>query len=155
MNSIIFAAGCFWNVQSYFKSIKGVMQTKVGYTCGDKLFPTYEEVKNGNTGHTEACYILYNENVITLDEILNHYFSIVSSYKSLKFSLKHHKLGIYVFYDNQKILVDEQIKIKKEFPFVDVKLAGEFWDAEDYHQDYYDKKCDVLSDIKKSFLLNK
>ncbi|AHI53853.1 peptide methionine sulfoxide reductase MsrA/MsrB [Spiroplasma sabaudiense Ar-1343] len=75
--SIVFAGGCFWGVQAYFDSIEGVIATSVGYANGDKKHVTYEEVCSGNTGFVEACLVEFDENIISLEELLDKYWKIV------------------------------------------------------------------------------
>ena len=71
MKKIILAGGCFWGVEAYFSRVKGILNTKAGYIDGISDNPTYEEVCDGS-GHAEAVYIEYNENIISLQNILKH-----------------------------------------------------------------------------------
>ena len=77
MKKIILAGGCFWGVEAYFKRLKGVLSTRVGYTDGFTMNPTYEEVCAQNTNHVEACEIYYDEQVISLERLLEHLFKII------------------------------------------------------------------------------
>ena len=77
MKQIVLAGGCFWGVEAYFKRIKGIIQTKVGYTDGTTINPSYQEVCTGRTYHVEACELIYDEQVISLEKILKHLFSII------------------------------------------------------------------------------
>src|SRR5215207_102900 len=67
----IFAGGCFWCMQPAFDPINGVSKTIVGYTGGEKLYPTYQEVSAGNTGHVEAIEIYYDPKKITYKKLLD------------------------------------------------------------------------------------
>ena len=60
MNKAIFAAGCFWHIQEIYDSLKGVIKTSVGYTGGNTVDPTYEEVCNGESNHSEAIEVLFD-----------------------------------------------------------------------------------------------
>ena len=71
MKQIVLAGGCFWGVEAYFKRIRGVIQTKVGYTDGDTVNPSYRAVCTGKTHHVEACEIFYDENIISLEKIFS------------------------------------------------------------------------------------
>ena len=82
MKKIILAGGCFWGVEAYFKRLKGVLSTRVGYTDGFTMNPTYEEVCAQNTNHVEACEIYYDEQVISLERLLEHLFKIIDHIKS-------------------------------------------------------------------------
>ncbi len=73
MKEIVLAGGCFWGVEEYMSRIKGIVETKVGYANGIKENPSYEEVCSGTTGHAEACYIKYDESIISLEELLNKF----------------------------------------------------------------------------------
>ena len=74
MKEIILAGGCFWGVEAYFQRLNGVVKTIVGYIDGITENPSYEEVCSGTTNHAEACKILYDEKIISLEKILEHLF---------------------------------------------------------------------------------
>ena len=76
-SEIYLAGGCFWGVQKYLASIKGVISTEAGYANGKTLNPTYEEVCRNNTGHAETVQVVYNDEYISLDELLNVYFRAI------------------------------------------------------------------------------
>ncbi|MDO5832281.1 MAG: peptide-methionine (S)-S-oxide reductase MsrA, partial [Methanobrevibacter sp.] len=77
---IYLAGGCFWGVEAFISRLKGVNQTEVGYANGMDLAPTYEKVCTGKTGHAETVKVTYNPKIISLNEILERYFSIVDPY---------------------------------------------------------------------------
>ena len=79
MKTIIFAGGCFWGVEAYFKQLEGVNETEVGYINGDGT-TTYKKVCEGS-GHAEAVLINYDENVISLKKLLDHFFNIICDNK--------------------------------------------------------------------------
>ena len=72
----IFAAGCFWGVEYYFKKLPGVLKTEVGYTGGEKQNPTYKEVCSKNTGHFEALRVIFDPKVVTYEKIIKYFFEI-------------------------------------------------------------------------------
>ena len=74
---IYLAGGCFWRTEKYFKNIKGVTQTEVGYTNGDTERPTYEEVCYHNTGHAETVKLVYDESQVSLSSILKLYYDVI------------------------------------------------------------------------------
>lgn len=74
VDTATFAAGCFWCVEAQFKQLKGVKTVVSGYTGGTAVNPTYRQVCTGNTGHAEACNIIYNPSVISYDELLAAFF---------------------------------------------------------------------------------
>lgn len=141
-----FAGGCFWGVEYHFEKKEGVISAVSGYMGGTREKPTYEQVCSGNTGHLETVEVTYNPKKITYEELAKLFFEIHdptqengqgpdigSQYKSA------------IFYSNEeeKKIAHKLINIlkKKGYDVVtSVKPVTEFWKAEDYHQDYYEKK---------------
>ena len=80
MNTIYIAGGCFWGVEAYFSSLKGVIETKVGYANGNFDNPKYEDLKHGLATHSETVKIDYDENLITLENLLEHFLRFVDPY---------------------------------------------------------------------------
>ena len=81
MEKVIFlAGGCFWGVQEYYSRLKGVKSVTAGYANGVTAFPTYEEVKSEKTKHAETVKIVYDDNEITLEKLLEHFLRFVNPY---------------------------------------------------------------------------
>ena len=80
MKTITLAGGCFWGVQAYFSQLKGIITTSVGYVDGNLKKPTYEQVCNHVATHTEAAQLKYDETLISLEKILEHFFRIVNPF---------------------------------------------------------------------------
>ncbi len=146
MKSIIFGGGCFWGVQHYFKQVKGVVKTVVGYTAGELKFPTYEQVCTGQTGHTEACKVDYNQKDTNLTILLEHFFFIIDPTVLNRQGMdvgSQYRTGIYYYEAEDLKTIENYIEsIKSNFSepiVVEIKPATEFWEAEEYHQDYLDK----------------
>jgi len=140
----IFAAGCFWGVEYHYKRLKGVIYTTVGYTGGEKSYPTYEEVKKGNTGHKEAVHILFDPEIITYEELIKVFFEIhdFTQMDGQGTDIGSQYLS-YIFYIDQiqRKTAELYIKILREMGYkvaTRLEKATRFWKAEDYHQDYYD-----------------
>ena len=74
MTKALIGAGCFWGVEEYFRNISGVIDTKVGYSGGQTKNPTYEDVCGGNTEHAEVLEIIFDENIISFDQILDKFY---------------------------------------------------------------------------------
>ena len=160
MKEIILAGGCFWGVEAYFQRLNGVEKTIVGYTDGKTENPSYKEVCSGETNHAEACKILYDEKIISLEKILEHFFRIIDP---TSLNRQGHDIGTQyrtgVFYNNleDKEIIEKFIENKKsEYSnpiVVDVKEEKRFWNAEEYHQNYLIKNpggyCHVDLDIIK------
>ncbi len=147
MKTAVVAGGCFWCVESDFEKLDGVSEVVSGYTGGTTVNPTYEEVTYDNTGHYEAAEIYYDPSVVSYDELLDYYWKTIDptdangqfcdqgdSYRTAIFATPEQKAAA------EASLAD--IKQTKPFnaPIVTpVKELGEFYKAEDYHQDYYKK----------------
>ncbi len=145
MKRIVFGGGCFWGVQAYFKRLKGVVKTTVGYANGNKKNPTYQELINGRATHVEACEIYYDEKV-SLDILLEHLFRIINPYTLNKQGMDEglqYRSGIY--YKDQKdyltikAFIDSKQSKTKQKIVVEVLEEKEYYLAEEYHQDYLDK----------------
>ena len=146
MKSIVVAGGCFWGVEAYMSKIEGVIQTKVGYANGTKGSPTYEEVCLGDTGHTEACLISYDESVVSLERILNKFWAIIDPtvVNRQGFDIGHqYRSGIY--YSDKKDLdiilrTKDEVQSRYDKPIVtEIEVLSCFYDAEEYHQKYLQK----------------
>ncbi len=139
-----FAGGCFWCTQSDFDKLPGVISTSVGYTGGKKIFPTYEEVCSGHTGHVEAIQIIYDPKKISYEELLDAYWqSIDPSQSNGQFCDIGSQYRPLIFYytEKQRQLAEKSkqaLKIKSVK--VDIVPAETFYPAEEYHQKYYIKK---------------
>jgi peptide methionine sulfoxide reductase msrA/msrB len=141
----IFAGGCFWGLEYFFKPLAGVLSTKVGYTGGHKTFPTYEQVCAGNTGHFEAIKVEYDSDTINYEKLVRYFFEIHDptqpdgqgpdigeQYLSVIFFKDEHQKEVASF------LIEELEELG--YPIATQLLpASTFWEAEDYHQYYYQK----------------
>ncbi len=141
---IYLAGGCFWGVEGYFKKIPGVLDTSVGYANGKTDDTSYEKI--GKTDHSETVKITYDQDKVTLQDILEYYFRIIdptSVNKQGNDVGRQYRTGIYYTNENDKLVIDEIIRQKQEG--FDKKIAVEveplknFILAEDYHQNYLDK----------------
>lgn len=149
MKSIVLAAGCFWGVQAYFKLVKGVKSTTVGYIQGTKDFPSYSEVLTDSTGHAESCLIKYDSEVTNLAMLLEHYFNIIEGKKDRENRLRN---GIYYRDEEEKYIInsvlEQKFRNKKINKIaIEVEKANEFWEAEEYHQDYLEKNMNGFCHI--------
>ncbi|WP_206046687.1 peptide-methionine (R)-S-oxide reductase MsrB [Inconstantimicrobium porci] len=148
LNLAIFAGGCFWCMVKPFDKLEGVHKVTVGYTGGHTENPTYENVCAGDTGHYEAVEILYDENVIDYLDLLEAFFmSIDPTDAGGQFHDRGQSYQTAVFYtdENQKCIAEEykrQLDESGRYPkpiAVKILKAEEFYEAEEYHQDYYKK----------------
>ncbi len=144
MKSIILGGGCFWGVEAYFKQLNGVIDTEVGYINGEGE-TDYKEVCAGS-GHAEAVLIHYDEELISLKKILDHFFNIIDPTTINKQGPDvgvQYRTGIYNYTTEQLPFIENYINVRqKEYikPIrVEVVTDLTFYPAEDYHQDYLDK----------------
>ncbi len=160
MEKAYFASGCFWGTEYHFMKAKGVKETTVGYMGGRTQSPTYKEVCTGTTGHIETTEVEYNPAETSFEELLKLYYEthdfeqvggqgpdIGEQYQSV----------IFYVNDDQKKTAEKYLALLTDMgykPATQLRKAEEFWAAEDYHQEYYDKKngtpyCHVYRKIFK------
>lgn len=140
---IVVAGGCFWGVEYYFKAQKGVISTQVGYIGGTKQTANYRDICSGNTAHFEGVEILFDPKIVSAKEILQLFFEI---HDFSQFSGQGNDLGnqyksrIFANQDQEKVAI-ELINLLKEKYTVATEILPivEFYIAENYHQDYYQK----------------
>lgn len=161
--TIYFAGGCFWGVEKYFSQIHGVIETKVGYANGKIVNPTYEQVTTGKTAFTETVEVKYDPAKISLNALLESYFSIIDPTVLNKQGNDvgtQYRTGIYYANQNDEkvindFIVQKQKKYKKPI-VVEVEKLKNFYPAEEYHQKYLEKNphgyCHIkISNTKKYF----
>ena len=140
-----FAGGCFWGVEYYLKTLDGVLSTIVGYSGGAKENPTYEEVCNKITGHAEAIEVIFDSDKTSYEELAKYFFSIHDFTQINRQGPdvgEQYRSEIFYVNDEQKKIAEKIIDELTEMGYeVATKLTKfeKFWDAEDYHQDYYTK----------------
>ena len=147
MNKAIFATGCFWCVQEIYDSIPGVINTTVGYTGGDTINPTYEEVCSGTTNHAEAIEIEYDPKLISYEELLKQ-FSIMHDPTTLNrqgpdIGTQYRSAIFYLDDEQKKIAEQSKIKMNNEqfngTIVTEITKSSIFYPAEKYHQKYNEK----------------
>ena len=145
METIYLAGGCFWGMQKYFDQFDGVVSTEVGYANGPDDAPSYEDVCN-DSGHAETVKIEYDEEQISLREILEKYFLVIDP---VSVNRQGGDTGIQyrtgIFYTDDSQLADIHAVYDSEQEKAGQKLAvlveplKNFFSAEEYHQKYLDK----------------
>ncbi len=143
------AGGCFWCLESEFRELDGVLYTRVGYIGGKTDNPTYEDVTTGNTGHAEATEITYDPKKISYTHLIEHF--LTKAHDPTQINRQGVDVGTQyrsaIFYhDNEqkKIAEDmiEKVNSMKIYPsqiVTEILPANSFWEAENYHQQYYEK----------------
>lgn len=144
VGKIYLAGGCFWGVEGYFSRIKGILATKVGYCNGKTKDTNYQKVKE--TDHAETIYIEYDKNIISLENILKHYFRIIdptSINKQGEDFGRQYRTGIYYIDKEAKEEAFKFVKnLQKNYDkkiVVEIEEMKNFVDAEEYHQKYLEK----------------
>ena len=141
-----FGAGCFWGVEAVFQELEGVIETSVGFMGGNTKNPTYKDVCYTETNHAEVVDITYDPNVISYTDLLSVFFSLhdpTTLNRQGPDVGSQYRSAIFYHDDNQREIALnalEQIEEKKYFDravVTEVTKAGEYYIAEDYHQDYY------------------
>ncbi len=140
-----FAGGCFWGVEFYFEKDKGVVSVTSGFMGGHKKNPSYVEVCAGNTGHAETVEIVFDPAQTSFEELATLFFEIHDPTQ-----LNHqgpdvgeqYRSAIFYVDKIQKAIAEKLMAKLKQRGYevvTELKKAGEFWPAEDYHQHYYEK----------------
>lgn len=143
-----FAGGCFWCMEPPFDKLEGVISTTSGYTGGIQENPTYEQVSAGKTGHAEAVEVLYDPGKVSYRKLLEVFWRQINpTTPDRQFVDVGSQYRPAIFYHNeeQRRMAEES---KEEMAssgrfdgpvVIEIVPAGPFWQAEDYHQDYYMK----------------
>ena len=148
LSEATFAGGCFWCTESDFEKFDGIVEVISGYVGGQTQDPTYQEVSAGGTGHAEAIRVRYDPQKITYDELLDIFWRHVDPTDSGgQFVDRGSQYRPAIFYhdDEQKRLAEEsKRKLETSGRFnksiaTEIVPVSEFYQAEDYHQDYYKK----------------
>jgi len=148
MAKAIFAGGCFWCVESDFDKVPGVVSTTSGYIGGKLPNPSYEQVSAKVTGHAEAVEIVFDPKRVSYEQLLEYFWHTIdpttkdsqfcdtgSPYRTAIFTLDGQQLAAA----RASLAALEKSKPFKEPIVTEIALAGPFYAAEDYHQDYYKK----------------
>jgi peptide-methionine (S)-S-oxide reductase len=143
-----FAAGCFWCTEEAMDKVPGVISTTSGYMGGRRKNPTYEDVSAGATGHTEVVQVVYDPMKVSYERLLEQFWlnhdPTVTDRQFCDFGSQYRPSIFWHDEEQRRLAEASKAKWEKEKPFkqpivTPIVKAGEFWAAEDYHQDYYKK----------------
>ncbi|UCG63278.1 MAG: bifunctional methionine sulfoxide reductase B/A protein [Candidatus Zixiibacteriota bacterium] len=140
-----FAGGCFWGVEHLLKQQDGVLSTRVGYMGGHTSNPTYMEVSTKGTGHAEAVEVVFDPSKVSYEKLARLFFEIHDPTQENRQGPdigRQYRSAIFYTDDVQKQVSEKLISIlrgKGHDVVTELVKADTFWEAEDYHQDYYDK----------------
>lgn len=141
----LFAGGCFWGVEHLMRKLPGVMKVTSGYTGGHVMNPTYEEVCSGETGHAEAVEVVFDAEETDYRTLAQFFFEIHDPTQKMRQGPdvgSQYRSGLYYLTEGQRNIgleLVEELRQKGYDVATEVKSAGEFFPAEDYHQAYYTK----------------
>ena len=146
LKAATFAGGCFWCTESDFEKLDGVVEAVSGYAGGDVADPTYKQVSSGTTGHLESIQVFYDPAKVDYTFLLDWFWRHVDpTDPDGSFVDRGHQYTSAIFYhdEEQKRLAEESKKTLEESGIFDkpivtaIRPVGEFFVAEDYHQDYH------------------
>jgi peptide-methionine (S)-S-oxide reductase len=143
-----FAGGCFWCMEPPYDQLEGVNATISGYIGGRTANPTYEQVSSGMTGHAEAVQVIYDPKKVSYEKLLEVFWvNIDPTVVDRQFCDSGNQYRSAIFYHDdaqRKAAEASKAALEKSRPFKEpivtpIVMAGAFYPAEDYHQDYYRK----------------
>lgn len=145
MKEIYLAGGCFWGLEEYFSQIKGVLKTRVGYANGQVETTSYQLLKQ--TDHAETLYLAYDEEILSLREVLLYYFRVIDPFSINQQGAdkgRQYRTGIYYVDGNdlptiQAVMTEQEALFGRGPLAVELEALKHFIDAEEYHQDYLKK----------------
>lgn len=143
-----FAGGCFWCMEPPFENLDGVIDVVPGYTGGQKENPTYDQVSSGTTGHLEAVQITYDPAEISYSELLDVFWTQIDpTDESGQFVDRGPQYNTAIFYHDEKqktVAEESRSRLEKSGKFdrpivTKIRPYTRFYEAEDYHKDFYKK----------------
>lgn len=169
--TIVFAGGCFWGIQSVFQHVKGVTSATSGYAGGTKDKPDYEEVSSGTTGHAESVRVVFDPSQVSFNDLLKVFFTVAHDPTQLNRQGPdvgtQYRSAIFYSTDEQKAAADAYIaQLTASHAYsrkivTEVAKLNKFYRAEDYHQNYAELHPDQpyiaindapkVANLKKSF----
>ena len=147
-----FGAGCFWHIEEEFKKLDGVISTSVGFMGGNLKNPSYKDVCTGATGHAEVVHLKYAPKVISYEKLLEVFWNIhdptTLNKQGPDIGTQYRSIIFFHNEEQEKTANASRAKLEKSGKFknkivTEIKSALDFWKAEDYHQQYFEKqkKC--------------
>ncbi|HWJ14683.1 MAG TPA: peptide-methionine (S)-S-oxide reductase MsrA [Gemmatimonadaceae bacterium] len=144
--TIVFAGGCFWGIQSVFQHTKGVVSATSGYAGGNVAKPSYEDVSSGQTGHAESVKVVFDPSQVSYEQLLKIFFSVAHDPTELNRQGPdvgtQYRSAVFYLTDAQKQETEAYIAqlgaahAYKQPIVTQVAKLKEFYRAEDYHQNY-------------------
>ncbi len=144
-----FGAGCFWHIEEEFEKLKGVTSTSVGFMGGDFKNPSYKDVCTGKTGHAEVVHLEYDPKVISYEKLLEVFWNIhdptTLNRQGPDIGTQYRSVICFHNEEQEKTAMSSKEKLEKNGRFknkivTEVMSAKEFYKAEEYHQQYFEKQ---------------
>lgn len=148
LETATFAGGCFWCMEPPFDKLEGVISTTAGYTGGRTRNPTYQQVSSGGTGHAESVRIIFDPSKTDYSRLLEVFWhNIDPTAVNRQFCDSGNQYRSAIFYHNERqkrlaLASKQALEKAKKFSSpiaTEITPAGDFYPAEEYHQDYYRK----------------
>jgi peptide-methionine (S)-S-oxide reductase len=145
----IFGAGCFWGVEAAFREVEGVLSTRVGYAGGSFDNPTYKDVCSGRTGHAESVEVTYDPTRISYDQLLGVFWEIhdptTLNRQGPDFGSQYRSVIFFRTSEEEAAARDSRDRLQRSGKHsreivTEIAPASHFWEAEDYHQQYFEKR---------------
>jgi len=145
----IFAAGCFWGVEANFRKVDGVISTRVGYIGGEFSNPTYKDVCSHKTGHAEAIEILFDPSKVSYNTLLDIFWSThdptTLNRQGPDIGTQYRSAIFYLNSEQKEIALKSKAKLEETKRFdrpivTQIVPVSDFWEAEEYHQQYVEKR---------------
>jgi len=169
MHKIIFGGGCFWCIEAVFQNIKGVVSCVSGYTGGHINNPSYKEVCRGNTGHAEVVEVTFDDDVISLSEILDIFWHLhdptTLNRQGADNGTQYRSVIYYTDQKDLEIILESKQNLAKSGDYSDpviteIEALDKFYVAEEYHQNYFKNNpnqgyCQVVINPKMAKLRQK
>ncbi|MGH2773318.1 MAG: peptide-methionine (S)-S-oxide reductase MsrA [Actinomycetota bacterium] len=149
MAKATFGAGCFWSVEAAYRMVPGVLATAVGYSGGWKENATYREVCSGNTGHAEVVQVEYDPERVSYDKLLEVFWEnhdpTQKNRQGPDIGAQYRSAIFYHDEEQKAAAISSRDALEKSGKYrqpvvTEITPASEFWMAEDYHQQYLEKR---------------
>lgn len=146
MSIAYFSAGCFWGVEYYFKRLKGVKKTTVGFMGGALQNPSYKQVKTGTTGHLETIKVEYDPALVSYEALVKYFFEIHDFEQTDGQGIdigSQYLSAIWVANNEEHVVADKiigELTQKGYKVATQIKKVATFYLAEDYHQNYLEDR---------------
>ena len=148
IEKVTFGAGCFWGIEAAFKKVKGIISTQVGYSGWTLKNPTYKDVGTNTTGHAEVVQIEFDPNQVSYKDLLEKFWQIhdptTLNRQGPDIGTQYRSIIFFHSEEQEKLAKESKENLAKSGKYkntivTEIILAKEFYRAEEYHQNYYEK----------------